>query len=114
MFSATFPNLRAGDLIEIAMVDPDARFTVKGDIKRIFATVGNASAMHFGISDITEDGHAKLLNTDCIRIRVREMRRTPDKLWSEYIYQTPAVRLVPVTPTTSNLETVGFITDGEV
>ena len=42
------------------------------------------------------------------------MRRTPDKLWSEYIYQTPAVRLVPVTPTTSNLETVGFITDGEV
>lgn len=114
MFSATFPNLIAGDLIEIAMVDPDARFTVKGDIKRIYATVGNASAMHFGISDITEDKHAKLLNTDCIRIRVREMRRTPDKLWSEYIYQTPAVRLVPVTPTTSNLETVGFITDGEV
>ena len=101
-----------GDLVEIAMVDPDKRFEVLGDVKRIYATM--TSSMIFGIGDITADKHDKLTDKDCIRVRFREMKRTPNKLWSEYIYQVPQLRLVPLNPTDSASKVLGFITDGEV
>lgn len=112
-FSLTFTDLRAGDLVEITMVDPDQRFNVVGNTKRVYATMSGAG-MIFGISDITADGHSTLLATDCIRVRVREQKRTPMKLWSEYIYQVPQIRLTRVNPTASTASILGFITDGEV
>lgn len=112
-FSISFTDLRAGDVIEIAMVDADERFKVLGDVKRIYASLG-AVGMSFGISDITADGHTRLLDTDCIRIRVREQKRNPIKLWSDYIYQVPQLRLTALNPTVSNASIIGFMTDGEV
>ena len=111
-FTLSFTNMVQGDLVEIAMVDADHRFNILGDVKRIYATM--TSSMVFGIGDITADKHDKLTDKDCIRVRFREMKRTPNKLWSEYIYQVPQLRLVPLNPTDSASKVLGFITDGEV
>ena len=112
-FGLAFTDLRAGDLIEIALVDPDNRHTVLGKTKRVYATLSGVT-MYFGISDISNDKHPILKDTDCIRVRVREQKRSPIKLWSDYIYQVPQVKLNPPAKTNSTASILGFITDGEV
>lgn len=111
-FVTSIKNISAGDLVEVALVDGDNRFNVKGDVIRFYNVVDNAPILA-GIGSIDyDDRHSVLRNTDCVRIRWKNNKNA--LAWSEYAYQVPMIRTTALTPIEPKISPIGFVTDGEV
>lgn len=84
----TFPkDVKPGDILEIALVDPNNRSVLMSKIVKRVIMHTNTPYI-FGIGDITQDEHHILRNTDCIRIRFKEKSAEVQKIFSDYVYQT--------------------------